>query len=135
MNALLLVVLGVGSGLAGILLFKLQPARERQLYAIGLIVAAIIYVGFAMYGDGPKWVGSELLGLVVYGAMAVAGWRGSMWWLALGWATHALWDIVVHGAHTPFAPRPYAIWCAAVDVTFGVYIAWRLRTARSFRLD
>jgi hypothetical protein len=131
-NTLLLVVLGIGSGLAGVLLFKLQPAKEKQLYGIGLIVAAIIYVGFAVHGDGPKWVGIELLGLMVYGAMAVAGWRGSMWWLAIGWAAHAGWDMIVHGIHTPFAPRGYAIWCGAIDLTFGLYIAWRLRSARSF---
>jgi len=134
-NQLLLVTLGVATAVVGILLFQLRPAVEKRLYGIGLIIAALIYVGFALHGDGAKWIGIELLGLMVFGAMTIAGWRSSMWWLAVGWAAHAAWDMIVHGAHTPFAPRPYAIWCAAVDVTFGVYIAWRLRSARSFRLD
>jgi len=119
-------------GVAGILLFRLRTGGEQRAYGIGLIIAALIYVGFALHGDGAKWIGIELLGLLLFGAMTFAGWRSSMWWLAAGWAAHAAWDLIVHGAHTPFAPRPYAIWCAAVDVTFGVYIAWRLRPARSF---
>jgi len=127
-----LVALGIGTSIVGIFLFKRTPASERHLYATWLVIAALIYVGFAVHGDGAKWIGVELIGLVVYSAVAFAGWRGSAWWLAIGWAAHAAWDVVVHGAHTPFAPRPYAIWCAAVDVTFGVYIAWRLRSAGSF---
>jgi hypothetical protein len=130
-NTLVLFAVGVVVGVAGVLLFRLRPGSEKRLYGIGLIIAALIYVGFALHGDGAKWIGIELLGLLVYGIAAIAGWRGSGWWLAIGWAAHAAWDLVVHGAHTPFAPRPYAVWCAGVDITFGVYLAWRLRSARS----
>ena len=61
--------------------------RISVLYAIGLLVAAVIYVGFASYpAEGRPWLYVELGGVALYGGAAWLGVRHSGWWLAIGWA-------------------------------------------------
>ena len=123
-------IVGLLSGAAYLRYARLGSwRRERWNYAFGLVVAAAIYLIFAVvWGDG-RWLLVETAGLVVYGAFAWLGMRHSVAWLAFGWATHSLWDTMLHlwgpGAHV--APRWYAIACLAFDVLVAGYILWRLR--------
>jgi hypothetical protein len=69
----------------------------RALLAIFLFAAAGAYFGFAVLaGAGPIWTLVELVGVIVFGVMALLGLRDSAWWLAVGWALHPLWDVVLH---------------------------------------
>jgi hypothetical protein len=70
-----------------------------------LFIAGGEYVGFAV-GEGvsPIWALSEVLQVVVFGAVGLLGLRGSPYWLAAGWALHPLWDVVVH--YTLDGPLP-----------------------------
>jgi hypothetical protein len=58
------------------------------------------------------------------------GWRGSPYWLALGYLLHPLWDFGVHhiGPGWTFAPPPYVIACISFDwvVAAYIFIAYRL---------
>lgn len=98
----------------------------RSLLAVFLIVAAGLYIVFAVRaGEGAYWVVGELVGLGVYGAMAVRGLRGSPWWLAAGWALHPLWDVGLHyfGPGGSFAPVGYTITCVSFDLLVAAYVA------------
>jgi hypothetical protein len=98
----------------------------RALLAIFLFAAAGAYFGFAVLaGAGPVWTLVELVGVIVFGAMALLGLRDSAWWLALGWALHPLWDVVLHylGPGSSFASQPYAIVCVTFDWVVAAYIA------------
>jgi hypothetical protein len=98
----------------------------RALLAIVLITAAAAYFGFAVLaGAGPMWTLLELVGVIIFGTMALLGLRGSPWWLAAGWALHPLWDVVLHywGPGSSFASEPYAIVCVTFDWVVAVYIA------------
>jgi hypothetical protein len=63
-----------GVGLAGVtvaLVGALNVKRDLHLYAIGLIIAAFIDVGFALTQDHSFWVMIEIAGAVLFSAMAI----------------------------------------------------------------
>ena len=107
---------------------KLQakfPRAEAAQWALYLIMAALIYVGFA-YKAATPWPRTELLGVLGYGALAAAGFFVSTKFLALGWLLHALWDTVLHGPHTPFVPDWYRWACLSFDVLAAIWISRRV---------
>jgi hypothetical protein len=103
----------------------------RTLLATVLFAAAGAYFGFAFSDATPRiWVLIELLQVVAFGVLGLYGWRGSPYWLALGYALHPLWDFGVHhlGPGREFAPVAYVISCISFDwvVAFYIVIAYRL---------
>jgi hypothetical protein len=98
----------------------------RSLLVIFLFAAAGAYFGFALLAaPGPIWVLAELVQVIVFGAIALLGLRGSPWWLAAGWALHPLWDVVLHyvGPGHSFAPITYTIPCLSFDLLVAAYTA------------
>jgi hypothetical protein len=98
----------------------------RALLAVVLAAAAAIYVGFAAgTGQPTAWLVTEILGVALFGAMAVLGLRGSAWWLAAGWALHPVWDLALHyaGPGRSFAPDWYTVSCLGFDLIVAAYIA------------
>lgn len=95
------------------------PKGERRIYAIGLVAAALLYVVFGLVGGaGARWLVVESLGVIVYGA---AAWAGQRWWrslLALGWAAHVAWDVLLHlnGAGADYTPAWYPWLCISFDL-------------------
>ena len=111
----------------------------RSLLVIFLFAAAGAYFGFALLtAPGPIWVLAELVQVVIFGAIALLGLRGSPWWLAAGWALHPLWDVVLHyvGPGHSFAPITYTIPCLSFDLLVAAYIgiAYGLVGDRRLRL-
>ena len=103
----------------------------RTLLATVLFAAAGAYFGFAFIPPTPRvWILIELLQCIAFGTLGLYGWRGSPYWLALGWALHPVWDFGLHylGPGSSFAPLPYAIACITFDwvVTIYIVIAYRL---------
>ena len=97
----------------------------RSLLAAFLFVAAGLYIVFAVRaGEDAYWVVGELVGVAVYGTMALRGLRGSAWWLAAGWALHPLWDVGLHyfGPGGSFAPVGYTITCVSFDMLVAAYV-------------
>ena len=69
----------------------------RTLLATVLFAAAGAYFGFAFNPTTPRvWVLIELLQVIAFGALGLYGWRGSPYWLALGYLLHPVWDFGVH---------------------------------------
>src|SRR3712207_7361788 len=94
----------------------------RSVLVIFLLAAAGAYFGFAtlgrdVVGTHPIWTLVELAQVIVFGAIALLGLRGSPYWIAAGWALHPVWDIVVHyiGPGQSFTPWTYAIACLSFD--------------------
>jgi len=103
----------------------------RTVLATVLFAAAGAYFGFAFNETTPRvWVLIELLQGVAFGVLGLYGWRGSPYWLALGYALHPLWDFGVHhlGPGRAFAPLAYVIACISFDWVVALYIliAYRL---------
>ncbi|MFR9803330.1 DUF6010 family protein [Pseudonocardia sp. RS010] len=118
---------GVFWSLVGLALSRfVRDVLGRVLLAGVLIAAAAFYVVFAAGADaGPAWLAVEVLGVLLFGGMAVLGIRRSPYWLAAGWALHPVWDIVLHniGPGRAFAPEPYTIACLSWDLLTAALIA------------
>jgi hypothetical protein len=98
----------------------------RSLLAVFLFVAAALYILFAVQaGEGTFWLVGEVVGVGIYGTMALFGLRGSPWWLAAGWAAHPIWDVALHyfGPGGSFAPAGYTITCLSFDLVVAAYVA------------
>lgn len=116
---------------AGFVLLARLAGREDRILAIGLAVAALIYLAFAVFGGATGGeVPVEVAGVVVFSLVAVAGVRLSPWWLALGWAVHVLWDVALHppGGEL-WVPAWYGPLCVGFDLVVAFYVA--IRTVRA----
>lgn len=100
----------------------------RRFFAIALFIAALLYLVFVLLSKAPsRWVGIELLGILIYGSFGLAGLRGSSWWLVLGWAFHPIWDLGLHqfGPGRQFAPHWYTMLCLSFDLVVAGYLAYK----------
>jgi NhaP-type Na+/H+ or K+/H+ antiporter len=60
------VITGISLGLANIVLVrKLIPRVEKQVWGIGLIIAALVYVGFLTNGAEGDWFWIESVGVIL----------------------------------------------------------------------
>lgn len=111
MIAVFWLLLGLVGAIGFLAVARVKSEKELQTLAIGLVVTAFIYVGFAVIGDAnPSWIATEIVGVGIYGLLAVLGLRYSKWWLALGWMLHPLWDMWLHFSKSGsvFTPAWYA---------------------------
>ena len=100
------VVFGVLGLLLGVAyaaaVVRFAPSAVRA-FALGLAIAAAIYPAFAIFGGATwSWLGIELVGVVVFGALVLPALRGggrpAAAMVALGWALHPLWDLLLHAS-------------------------------------
>ncbi len=104
-----------------------QRARAQQIFSIGLVGAALVYIGFVLIFDGVHpWFWIELAGVFVYGIFAVLGYRGNPLWLAVGWGLHPIWDAALHlwASGANHSPEWYVLACISFDVVVALYIAF-----------
>jgi hypothetical protein len=66
-----------------------------------------------------------VVGVAIFGGMALLGLGGSLWWIVAGWALHPLWDVGLHyvAPGRSFAPESYTIACLSFDLLVTAYIA------------
>ena len=124
------LVLGLVTGAMFLGYSKSFGRARRKVLANGLVIAAVIYVGFAIFlGGPPAWMLHEVLGVAAFSAMAVLGIRHSVLWLAVGWALHMGWDTLLHlhGPGATFAPTWYVVACVSFDLLVAAFIVWKRR--------
>ena len=103
---------------------RYPPERERTFYAVGLVIAAVIYfVLGAVGGANSRWLGIEAFGVLLYSAAAWAGLRRP-WLLAIGWAAHVAWDLALHlsGLGSEYTPNWYPWFCVSFDLIVAVAV-------------
>ena len=103
---------------------------EQRVLAGFLIGMPVIYVMrcvlFADHALSASWLWTELLGLIVFAAIATLGLRGSGWFLAVGIAGHgSAWDLW-HFRHSSYIPDWYSIACMSGDFALGAYVVTRI---------
>lgn len=127
MQTLIEIVIGIFLAIGFILLVRRSRSytREKRSIAIGLVIASLIYVGFALFSGSLRWILIELAGVTIYAVFAPLGLRKSGWFLAAGWALHPLWDAVLHDYSTPFVPHWYIFGCIGFDLFVASYISFR----------
>lgn len=126
MATLLQLLIGAFSCLVFILVAR-QAGLKREIivYAISLLVAALIYFGFAVAGGATvSWLVIESGSLVLFSLVALFGLRQSAWVLMIGWAAHAVWDLLLHKVlEVGFVPEWYPVVCIGFDLFLAGYIA------------
>lgn len=126
-SSMIPAIVGGAASLLTVFIWQ-QYSRQQaeRWYAAALIIAALIYVGFALAWE-PTAIWLELGGVFLYTAFALLGLRYSPWFLALGWLAHVGWDIGVHGDHTAYVPSWYPLLCLVYDLVIAAYIIYRHR--------
>ena len=127
------LLLGVVLAVVFLALARLRKQRDWLVVAIGLPVAGLAYVGFALMAGNGRWAAYEAVGVLVYGLVAWCGLRRSPRWLVLGWAAHPLWDTLLHlsGTGAELAPQWYVVSCVPFDLLVAGFIAARPQIPRS----
>jgi hypothetical protein len=108
---------------------------EKISYALGLGIAAVIYVMFGFFSSSNSWILTEFAGLLIYLPFAILGVRFSGWFLSFGWLLHVGWDLILHGSTLAFVPSWYPSVCLGFDVLIAGYICYRelkLKNDREF---
>jgi hypothetical protein len=127
--ALQLLIGVVACGVFILVARTLKPERELRLYATGLVIAALIYVGFTAQGAAPAWLVLELAGLLVFTLLAWLGLKISPLILAFAWAAHVAWDVLLHKLlDVGFVPDWYPVVCVGFDLLLAGYIAVRVKS-------
>jgi hypothetical protein len=127
----------IGAALAlGVALFAalIGLDRERAFYTTVLIVVASYYDLFAaMAGSRPALI-AETLVFGAFLALAIAGFRWSLWLVAAGLAAHGLFDgLRGELIDNPGVPRWWPAFCLAYDVAAAACLAVRLLLPRDPR--
>src|SRR3954452_2375389 len=109
--------------------------RDRAFYTTVLIVVASYYDLFAaMAGSRPALI-LETLVFAAFLALAVAGFRWSLWLVAAGLAAHGPVDGLRGGViDKPGVPPWWPAFCLSYDLAAAACLAWRLTLPRPHRL-
>jgi hypothetical protein len=114
------LALGVGAALAalvGLFAHRVGYDRDRAFYATVLTVVGSLYVLFAVMAGGGHDLIPEIAFFAVFAALAVVGFRTSLWIVAVGLALHGGFDFVRHSLlAAPGAPEWWPAFCGAYDV-------------------
>ena len=105
--------------------------RDRAFYSTVAIVVASYYCLFAVLGGSTRALVVETLVAGVFVAMAVSGFRSSLWIVAIALTGHGVFDFA-HDAivSNPGVPTWWPAFCGAYDVGAGGFLAWLLTSGR-----
>ena len=135
---LLPIIFGAVLGAVFVLVARRRKrSGEIRLLAVGLVVAALIYIVLALgAGADRRWFALETAGLGVFGVLAWLGLRTSLWWLALGWVAHVGWDVGLHldQAQT-FVPTWYPLLCVGFDLVVAGFLLGPASAVRRSRTE
>ncbi|MEJ2179675.1 MAG: hypothetical protein P8Y28_04370 [Gammaproteobacteria bacterium] len=119
--------IGAGLILAAGLLFYIKRFSEKTRFTISalvLLIAALIYVLFALVSGNQLFVTIEIIGFLLFLFLVWLGYQYSYWFIAMGWLLHVFWDFGLHPAQTaPYLPQWYAFLCAGFDIAMALYVS------------
>jgi hypothetical protein len=122
------VLLAVAVGLFGT---TVGFDRDRAFYPTVMVVIAALYALFAVIGSSTSALVLESLAGAVFIAAAVAGFRSSLWIVAVALAAHGVFDLVhPRIISNPGVPAWWPPFCLAYDVTAAAYLAWLIKIDR-----
>jgi hypothetical protein len=124
----------VGAGLAvavGVFATVVGLDRDRAFYPTVAIVIAALYSLFAAIGGSNQALVVESIVGVGFIALAVLGFRSSLWIIVAVLAGHGVFDLV-HGSliSNPGVPLWWPAFCLAYDVAAAGYLAWLILSRR-----
>jgi hypothetical protein len=100
------------------------------MWALALLGAALIYVGFALRSPTLNMLSLEAVGLIIYGPFVWLARLRSPWYLVAGWLGHIAWDALQPASARVFVPAWYPAACAGFDLVVAIWLAVALRRAK-----
>ena len=101
---------------------RLGGDGEFRVFALGLAIAALIYVGLALPSGAGAWLVVETAGVAIFGGIAWLGLRRPGW-LALGWMAHVVWDLALHFERAqPVVGAWYPLVCIGFDLVVAGFL-------------
>jgi len=122
------VILQILAGvlLAAGVLYAIKGYSQKiriTLTTAALLVAVLVYVLLALFSGNPVFVAVEIIGLLLFLFLIGLGYRYTLWFVAMGWILHVLWDVGLYPAQTaPYVPQWYAWLCVGFDVAMAFYM-------------
>jgi hypothetical protein len=105
--------------------------RDRAFYPTVTMVIASLYALFAVMGASTHALLLESLVGSVFLAVAVWGFRSSLWMVVVALAAHGILDLGHDRViSNPGVPLWWPAFCLAYDLTAAAYLAWLLKTGR-----
>jgi hypothetical protein len=128
------VPLVVGAVLAftvGLMATAVGLDRDRALYPTMAIVIASYYALFAVMGGSRHALLLESVVGSVFLAVAISGFRSSLWVVVIALASHGILDLT-HASviSNPGVPLWWPSFCLTYDLTAAAYLAWLLKAGR-----
>jgi hypothetical protein len=114
------VVVGAIQAASPLAFWWLDPAT---VYALGLVLIAAVYIGFAVADGRPTVIVVESGVAALFVVLAAAGVTGSAWLLVLGFTGHGLKDLWQHRSHYVANTRWWPPFCLIVDWVVAAVIA------------
>ncbi len=104
---------------------------ERPYYPMVLIVIALFYGLFAAVGGVSDGIWIEVIAIMIFIGLAIAGFRKSLWFVCVGLIAHGIFDLL-HAdlVNNGGVPEWWPVFCATVDVLLGALVAIFLRVGR-----
>jgi hypothetical protein len=105
--------------------------RDRAFYPTVTAVIASYYSLFAVMGESARALVLESLVGGAFLAVAVLGFRSSLWVVVVALAAHGVFDLA-HGTvmSNPGVPRWWPAFCLTYDATAAAYLAWLIASGR-----
>ena len=105
--------------------------RDRALYPVVAMVVASYYTLFAIMGGSMRVLVIESAVALVFVALALAGFRSTLWLVAAALAGHGIFDLLHPRLYAnPGLPPWWPPFCAAFDVVAAAWLAWRLASRK-----
>jgi hypothetical protein len=96
---------------------------DTTVYALGLVLIASVYIGFAVADGRARVIAVETAVATVFVVVAAAAVSGHAWLVVAGLAGHALKDLWQHRTGFVSNTRWWPPFCATVDVVAATVIA------------
>jgi hypothetical protein len=105
---------------------------SASVYALGLVLIAAVYVGFAVADGRPKVIAVESSVAFAFVVVAATAVTGSPWLLVIGLAGHGLKDLWQHRSHYVANTRWWPPFCMVVDWVVAAIIVGEIAAGMDF---
>lgn len=106
--------------------------RDRALYPVVMIVIASYYTLFAVMGGSMRVVIVESVVAAAFLAVALAGFKSTLWLVVIGLAAHGVFDLIhPHLYANPGVPLWWPSFCLGYDLVAAAYLAWLLGSKKA----
>ena len=106
--------------------------NSATVYALGLVLIAAVYVGFAVADGRPKVIAVESSVTSVFVVVAAVAITGTPWLLVIGLAGHGLKDLWQHRSHYVANTRWWPPFCMVVDWVVAAIVVGEIAAGMRF---